>query len=247
MNIKHFKLDYGNKKMKATIKLVHFILLSFILTLNVKVLGQENKLVLNTNNVSTHQQADKVISYNEKIAFGNVESSAVWTINFKKNNNIVHLKGNEINDYVFINPGIYEINFLDNKKHDEHECNHSQFKEKMIIEVSPLKMTFDFSQITFSQPIQKGKNCDGIIISVPVNVTMIENNPTKFVVSNAVVAGIGTDLIAQPTEKEVTIKNGLQILKYKLSGTVNNETYLMFDFVDYNNQVQTFNLLEIIK
>lgn len=247
MKIKHFKLDYCDKKINIPRKLLGFVLFLFILTLNLKVLGQENKLTNELNSFSSNQKADKVISYNEKIAFGNVESSANWIINFQNNNSKVFLKANEINDYVFQNPGTYEVNFLDNKKHVEQDCNHSQFKEKTIIEVSPVKMTFDFSQISFSESIQKGKNCNGIIISVPINVEMIKESPTKFTVPNVIVAGIGVDLIAEPIEKDVTIINGVQILKYKLSGIVNNETYLMFDFVDYNNQVQTYNLLEIIK
>ena len=47
-------------------------------------------------------------------------------------------------------------------------------------------------------------------------------------------------------QEEIIVKNGTYNLSYKLSGTVNKETYLMFDFVDNNNETQTYYQLEIV-
>ena len=116
----------------------------------------------------------------------------------------------------------------------------------MTIQVNPIKMTFDFSKISFSGKIQKGSNCDHIYITVPVTVIMKDLQTTKFVVPNVTVAGIGSEIIAKPVTSEVVLKNGTQLLKYQLSGIATKEAYLMFDFVDSNNNIQTYYQPEIV-
>ena len=198
------------------------------------------------NFISNNKEPYKVISYGEKITFGTIENTANWTITNTKENIFANLSGNQINNYLFEKPGIYEISFSNNKMHNDKECNHPQFEEKMIVQVSAIKMTFDFSKIKFSDNIEVGRNCEGIFITVPVNVVMKENQPAKFLIPDVIVAGVGSQLIAKPVIQEILLKNGTQFLKYQLSGMANKEAYLMFDFVDINNQVQTYNHPEII-
>lgn len=199
------------------------------------------------SNSAINKPPFKVISYGEKIQFGNVESSAKWTISNTKENIVAFVSGNQINEYVFEESGNYEIIYSEIKKHDANECSHAQFEDKMTVLVSPVKMTFDFSKIVFSEKIRKGSNCDGIFITVPVNVTMKENTPIKFTIPNVMVAGVGSEIIAKPVSSEVLLKNGTQFFKYQLSGTANKEAYLMFDFVDVNNTIQTYYQPEIVK
>ena len=187
----------------------------------------------------------KVISFGEKIHFGNIEDGARWTVVNTKENKMVSLTGNQINDFIFDKPGSYEISFSEIKKQAEG-CSHPAFADKMIVKVNSVKMAFDFSKINFSEKIQRGRNCDNIIITVPVNITTKDNSSTRLSAPGLSIAGIGTNLNAKPLNQEIVIKDGIQFLKYQLSGTVNKETYLMFDFFDFNNQVQTYNQLEII-
>jgi len=195
---------------------------------------------------SNEKQFYKVISFGEKIDFGNVENSVRWTITNPKESILVNLNGKKINEYVFEKPGIYDISFFEDKTKSSDECHHPMFKEKMRVKVSSVKMIFDFSKIQFSQKIQRGRNYDDIVITVPVNITFKENSQVKFEAPGLQVSGIGTELIAKPINKEIIVKNGVQLLQYQLSGIVNKETYLMFDFLDLNNEVQTYNHLEII-
>lgn len=184
----------------------------------------------------------KIIYFGQKVDFGTLENTVSWTVNHRSGAvSAAYLKGNAINDFVFEKPGIYDIKFSENKIHGD-ECNHAPFDENMTVEVSPVKMVFDFSKITFSEKIQRGKSCDGIEVSVPVDVSFKGNAPTNFKVSDVFVAGIGSEIIAKPVQKELKLKEGTQILKYKLSGVANQESYLMFDFIDVNNQVQCYNL-----
>jgi hypothetical protein len=193
------------------------------------------------------QKPSKIICFGEKVNFGTIENSVQWTISNANGNIFTALSGNQINDYVFEKAGVYEVRFLDNTVHREGECNHAPFNALTLIQVNPIKMVFDFSKITFSKKIQVGVNSDAIFITVPIVVSMKENTATKFRITNAIGSGVGVQLIAKPTVEEIEITNGVYNLTYQLSGIVNNEAYLMFDFVDINNQVQTYNHLEIIK
>ncbi|WP_264538186.1 hypothetical protein [Flavobacterium sp. N1736] len=187
-----------------------------------------------------------VISYGEKVDFGNMDTSIMWTITNSQNNINTTLQGNEINKYVFQEPGEYDINFQENKKHDD-DCNHAMFPERFRIKVAPVKLVFDFSKIQFSEKIEKGRNYSDLIITVPATITTKDNSITKLPAPGMSVSGIGVAFTAVPLEKEIILNNKIQLLKYKLSGIVDKETYLMFDFYDFNNQVQTYNLSQIIK
>lgn len=189
----------------------------------------------------------KVISHGDKIDFGAIEKGVKWTVSSTDAKvNPTYLSENEISKFVFSEPGIYEISFNETQKHTNHECNHPQFKERMTIKVSPVKMTFDFSKISFSEKITRGSNCDQIFVTIPVNVVMKNLNAAKFTVSNVMVAGVGSEIIGKPVNAEVVLKNGIQLLKYQLSGVATKEAYLMFDFVDYNNNTQTYYQPEIV-
>lgn len=187
----------------------------------------------------------KIIAFEEKIDFGKIDSSAKWIITNIQDNSSSEINGNAINDYIFQNPGEYEINFQESIKHDE-VCHHPMFPEKFRIKVAAVKLSFDFSQITFSKKFQKGPNTD-LIVTVPTKVLTKDNSVTKLPAPGMSVSGIGIALIATPEEKEIVLNNEVQFLKYKLSGTIDKDTYLMFDFYDFNNQVQTYNLPQFIK
>ena len=189
----------------------------------------------------------KVISFGTKIDFGTIENGVSWTITSNAlKSGTVFLNDQSINDFVFEKAGDYEILYKDNVIHNSTECNHTHFAEKMIVQVSPVKMIFDFSKIVFSDKIRKGKSCDDIYITIPVNVNIKGDASAIFKVANAVAAGIGSEIIAKPVISEITLKNGVQLIQYRLSGIAQKEAYLMFDFIDFNNNVQTYNLPEII-
>ncbi|WP_125721692.1 hypothetical protein [Flavobacterium ustbae] len=199
-------------------------------------------------NKSTIQDSKfyKVISFDEKIAFGNFESSTLWIITDLKDNSATTLQANEINNYVFQEPGEYVVTFRENKKHTG-ECDHPLLPEKMHIKVEAVKLSFDFSKIKFSQNLQKGTNYSDLIISVPVKIATRNSFIKKLPAPAMSISGIGVELTAKALENEIFVNNPTQILKYKLSGLIAKETYLMFDFFDFNNQAQTYNLPQLIK
>ena len=205
-----------------------------------------NTYQLQSQEFNSNSDFFKTISLGKNIFFGEIEDGANWKIISENNKLISYLKGNEINDFHFNEPGVYTIFFYDIKKFGPNECFHPKFKDKMFIYVSPTEMLFDFSKIKFSDKIKVGKNCDDILMTLPVTINSLSEGG-KIELSNVKVAGNDVNLIAIPLQDEIIVKNGTYYLSYKLSGRVNKETYLMFDFIDNNNETQTYYQLEIIK
>lgn len=195
-----------------------------------------NKINFNTD----EEQFYKIISFGEKIDFGNFEDTAIWTVANEKENIIKHLKGNEINDFVFVKPGIYEIRFTENKKHIENGCNHPQFNEKTIIKVSPLKMKFDFSTIKFSEIIVGEKELHDVKIYANLDFESYNNENISFKKAKVVVVGIGTNIIGNASNETLILTPGKNKITYILNGKASKESYIMFDFYDINNKIQSY-------
>lgn len=240
-NLKCYCNNVNLKKLFFQIQLIVFMLL-----MNIVAIAQNNIANRNLEIQPAKNQISKVISFGEKIYLGVVENDVNWNIiNISEKINI-SLKGNQINEYQFEKPGIYQINFIDSKANHSHDDYHPAFDEKMLIEVSPVKMIFDFTKIEFSEKIIKNKNHENVIVTVPVLVSIYDNSTKLFTIKNSSVAGIGVDLSITPVSKSIELKNGIQNIQYKITGKVNNETYLMYDFIDFNNQVQTYSQTQII-
>ena len=229
---------------KITNLLLVFLLVNFYTNLHAQN-NSKNQLESITNTTS---QYFKTISIGDKIDFGTIENSVSWTISKKDDEDFSKAyNGNEINSFVFEKAGIYQIVFNENKSYDKDNCHHSLFPEKMLVAVSPVKMTFDLTKVQFSKKIRLKQTTDGIMVTVPVTITMFDKNSFMFPLSNIAVSGIGVDIIGTPVANQIKIENGNQLISYKLSGFANKETLLMFDFLDVNNQVQSYTHLEIIK
>lgn len=223
-------------------KIKHFLFF-LLITVSYGAMAQYSLSGVNQNEKG--EQFYKVISVGDKINFGNVDASIRWTVANSKERIAANLNGNQINDYSFQQAGEYEVRFLETRKHSD-ECYHPAFAERMVVKVNPVKMSFDFSKIQFSERIQRGRNYDDLLITVPVTISNKDNAITKLAAPGLLIAGIGVSMKAEPVTESIEIKNGIQLLKYKVSGMVNAETYLMFDFFDFNEQVHTFNLPQII-
>ncbi len=184
----------------------------------------------------------KVISFGEKIDFGKIENTSSWTITNTQENIVASLSGNQINEYIFEKPGIYEISFFENKKHNKGECNHPPFQEKMIIKVNALKMRFDFSTIKFSENIVGGKELQNAEVSVEIDFESYNNKNESTVFSDArvFVAGVGAAIIGSSPNNKITLTSGRHKIVYQLKGIASKETYVMFDFFDINGQAQSY-------
>jgi hypothetical protein len=217
----------------------HFFFV-FILLITSIVQGQELSTLSSENNSRTlNQNPYKTISFGGKINLGKMEHPIAWTVSSFDSNNEVLLNGEEINNYVFETPGTYKITSRENKSISENECNHASFPESFIIKVSPTQMVFDFSTLIFNKALEGGVNVDNTTLSLNVNLKTFTNEPVPFSEGKIQSAGIGTTIKGQLLNA-VILKPGNNKVNYKLSGAASKDTYIMFDFFDVNEQVQSY-------
>ncbi len=229
-----------SKHSKILIKKIRFLFFVFIFLITPNIIGQElSKNSLNKELNVLNENLYKVISFGEKINFGKIENSIVWTI-YNNDSNIKSLiYGNEINNYTFETPGTYKITFNESKTIIDDECNHDSFPEVLLIKVSPYKMDFDFSTIQYSKKLEPGTNLENCLLTIDVHLKSFANDKVTFPNGKFVSAGIGTTINGKLLN-EVVLKPGTNNLTYKISGSATKHTHIMFDFFDINNQVQSY-------
>ena len=188
---------------------------------------------------------DKIsISYNGKINLGNVPKETKFEIT---GNAKMHLKGNEINSYIFSKPGNYRITITETKTRDEKSCDEIHLPKEISVTVSRIRMTFDTQNISLSAPIIKNNETNGIVLSVPVKVETYDHLPAAMNFTPVRSAGIATNITANLDAKLKELPEGMHTLNYSLRGNVTQNSYLMFDFVDANGAVQSASLLTPVK
>lgn len=215
--------------------------LSVLLLVNtIQLLGQ-NQNEFFSEETKTEETHIYTISYNETIKPELIYTEAPWKITHNSNI-IAQGQGSSLNSVVFATPGEYTIVIDDHNPTEPNSCLHHMFPEKILLVVKPVKMQFHFDQLTFSNEIQKNLDAEGIIISVPVTIESYENTPIPdFTYKQIQTAGVGTTIKATLQEGTI-LTQGHQVLQYSLSGTVEESSYIMFDFIDINGQVQPYSL-----
>jgi hypothetical protein len=184
------------------------------------------------------------ISYGETIYLKKVEETTKFHISSSSSE--VNLKGSQINEYKFETPGQYFIKIEQAKSNNEANCEHPLLPNEIQVNVSRIKMKFDENRIEFSQPIKKGIETTGIILSIPISIETYDNKPVALNYTSVTIAGIGTSITANLSKDYGELSVGEHIVSYSLKGMVTENTYLMFDFADANNKVQSVALKSII-
>lgn len=182
------------------------------------------------------------ISFGEKINTGMVIDNLVsWEVRNKENNEIIETgSGISLLEIVFNSPGNYLIYLNHNSESNTNSCEHKTIPDLIELMVSPVKMLFDFEQISFSSPILSGINTDGITLTVNVNVELSGISNYNFNIPAVFTSGTDTNIIAMPVNSEVNLTQGLNQLQYVLNGKVDRPSYVIFDFIDVNSKIQDF-------
>ncbi len=95
------------------------------------------------------------ISYNESIDLGKIEDKTQFFIT--NANKSIKVKGDKINSYKFEKPGVYNIKVIHKEEIKKEACEHNHLPDEIVVNVSRIKMTFDGSRMTLSEPILKQK------------------------------------------------------------------------------------------
>jgi len=185
------------------------------------------------------------ISYGESIRIGKINPSTKFIISSEQGE--INLTGFEIRDYKFDKPGIYFVKVEQVKSNYESTDEHPLLPSQIQVNVSRIKMKFDSNRIEFSQPIKKGIETYGTTLSIPISIETYDNEPVLLNYTTIKTAGIGTSVTANLIKDYGELSAGEHIVSYSLKGKVSENTYLMFDFVDANNKVQSVALKSIIE
>jgi hypothetical protein len=198
------------------------------------------------NNVSTNNDLNKVeqkiyrtIPFGEKINLGKIDDSIIWTISLVDTYDNLVLSGGQMNNHIFETPGIYKITHSEIKTTSDKECNHLAYPKVIIIKVSPIKMEFDFSTLTINKTIEGGVDIEGTELSLNVNLKSYTNESILFSNGKIESAGVGSTIKGQLINA-LTLKPGINKVVYKLQGSASKDTFIMLDFIDINEQVQSY-------
>lgn len=199
-----------------------------------------------TLSLGHHHEAGEVLATSEKLslAFGDsiskeLDEHAIWKIFTKDDNNVIATGTGSIEDFQFSIPGNYKLFVPGHTSLLDGTCEHHFKTEETTIEVSPFRMKFDFSAITFSSPIIGGTELSNVEITVSATLEVFEGDLPEY---NGKISssGIGANLSGQLSEGPTQLKEGVNQLTFKLSGNAKKDTYIMLDFYDVNNQIHCY-------
>lgn len=168
-----------------------------------------------------------------------LDDHAFWQILNAEEGNIIASGTGSIKNFQFAEPGEYRLVVPSHTSLLDGTCEHHFQTEETIVIVSPFRMKFDFSQITFSQPIVGGTDLSNVEISVPATLEISVDSLPQY---NGKIAssGIGANLTGQLANGPIQLNRGLNTLNFKLNGNAQKDTYIMLDFYDVNNQIHCY-------
>jgi len=192
---------------------------------------------------------DQVISFGEKINFNyTIAADVNWTIKNTLTNVIVAFgSGDSLLRHVFEIPGNYQIDIQEPHHHDPDDCGHAHLPQKLLIKVSGVKMTYDMASLILSKEIIRGQETEGTTLSISAFVDIYDNIPKVFPFKTFESAGVNTNILGTLTNPNLVLNKGINILEFSLSGTALSSTYIMFDFLDFNGNIQCYYLMDQIK
>jgi hypothetical protein len=179
-----------------------------------------------------------------------LDSGMVWKIK-DENGSLMERGTGPISGIFFSKPGWYTIDLSqplnlgaglfssDGLQINHDSCNHSPFPDILHVLVSESHLKFDFSSLKFSSPLSGG-SVDGIIVTIKANYDHFYNkelDPKKLII---LASGIGAFVKGELQMPTTVIQKGENILRYKLSGTFQKNTYIQLDFYDTNQQIQSY-------
>ena len=206
---------------------------------------------INAKNISQLPSNGEHIE-NQKIAFGEtfsykLDDNTSWKIINSETFAVLNSGVGSIEKITFSTPGNFEIEISEVISTSANDCKHGHFPHKIVIEVSPIKMIFDFNSIKFSHDIVGGQSQYGNEISIDVYIESFNNEKVVFNDGKVVSAGVGVNIDGTLKSNGAALKQGINHLVYILNGQATRDTYIMFDFLDINNQTVSYTYPTIIK
>lgn len=189
---------------------------------------------------------------NREIAFGDafsykLDDNTSWKIINSETFSVLNSGIGSIEKFIFSTPGNFEIEISEVISSSENDCKHGHFPHKIMIKVSSIKMIFDFNSIKFRNEIVGGQSQSSNEISVDVYIESFNNEKVVFSDGKVISAGVGADIEGSLKSDGMALKQGINHFVYTLKGQATRGNYIMFDFLDINNQTISYTYPTIIK
>jgi hypothetical protein len=189
--------------------------------------------------VSSEGKNDLLSSYfgeklPKEIIKGMGKENLIIQISDDKGNVVQTLNTTEFAEYAITNPGQYTVHVHSDHASNisDNQCNHELHDKVIQLSVLPYRLVFDFTAIQFLRNLEGGVDMLNSTLTVPVEFTSSTNEPLKLSGFGLVGAGINNTIVGTLSGNEVTLKPGINLLTFQLSGSVQAGTYVMFDFLD---------------
>ena len=176
-----------------------------------------------------------------------MEQGTTWTITGPASAGaLVVGSGDDLRRFVFNSPGTYSVG-VQAASHVPGACEHAQVFDRVVVHVSPVRMTFNLEGVRLSEPIRSGQPTEHIKLQVPVEVAVYDGSVAEIELADVRTAGVGTSVVAHSNSAKLSLASGPHVLEYGLTGKVDGEAYIMFDLVDNIGRVIGYSLMEKIQ
>jgi hypothetical protein len=192
----------------------------------------------------TYSQAIIELNYKDTTTF---ISNHKTIFKIKDPNDKIVYKGEHINQFRFNIPGSYNVDIVELIDHKPVTfCKHYHFPKEMTINVSPFLVKFIDESLKVSNKIIKDINTNHLKLTIDVEVSSYNNQEIIMSEDVVVSSGVGSEIIARLDNRYKKLTPGKHKITYQLSGVCSEESYIMFDFVLPNGNIQAVPLSDKI-
>ena len=191
-----------------------------------------------------------LISFSEKLNSNIISISDIEEYSWDISNNDsykINGIGKQILDVKFEQPGEYDIVLSHTEKTNTKACNHGSESILYRLKVLDSKYEFLFDEITLSKSIMGDVESKGLILTVPVIYSCYYDKPVDRQGLKMISSGVNTTIIGEVINKDTPLQVGKNLISFNLSGKATANTYIMFDFYNQDNLIQTYYLPNVIK
>jgi hypothetical protein len=174
-------------------------------------------------------------------------SKEMYVFELNENGNIFKFNSEEILSYKFQNPGKFKIRcienpeFFENHKHmsgDHENCSLIHLPDSFFVFVDSFKIIFNLQTVKFKEEIICGNAQSNNFAEINAEIVTYKNQKVVVPELKLLTAGIGTQ-ISGSINPFISNTHATK-LKYKLSGSCSEATFIQFDFLDQNNNATSF-------
>ena len=212
----------------------------YVLALSVLFISQK------VNSQVTAESTNLTIGLTEHLQFNVLGIHATdkyhWVVKDAQNNVVSDDSKEALSTFLFPHSGTYQLSITDIHSTQSEGCQHEHQNFNYQITVAPVQSTFVLSNIGFSSNLTAANLASGVIISVPLEITLENGANATFNLNKykAVVQGVDCQIAVQNLENTVVSSSGTYVLKFQLQGSARPQTYIMIDFMDQNGKATTY-------